>query len=48
MVGAVDRQGVLDQVIGANRQKIETSGEHAGGKRRRRHLDHAAHRHVWP
>ena len=41
-IGTVDRQRVLDQVIGADRQEIDIFEEHAGGEGRRRHLDHGS------
>ncbi len=42
LVGTVDGQRVLDQVVGADRQEIEAAQEEADGERRRRHFDHAA------
>ncbi|MPM60808.1 hypothetical protein SDC9_107662 [bioreactor metagenome] len=43
LVGAVDGQRVLHQVIGADRQEIKVFEEAAHHQRRRRHLDHGAH-----
>ncbi len=42
VVGAVDRQRVLDQVVGAERQEVQLLHEHRQRQRRRRDLDHAA------
>ncbi len=44
IVGAVDRERVLDQVVGADRQEIEVAGEVFQRQRRSGHLDHAADR----
>ena len=43
LVGAVDGQGVLDQVVGADGEKLQPLDEGAERHGRRRHLDHAAH-----
>ena len=45
VVGAVDRQRVLHQVVGADRQEVKALREPGGRQRRRRHFDHAADRH---
>ena len=42
VVGAVDRQRVLDQVVGADRQEIQPADEHADGENGGGDLDHAA------
>ena len=42
LVAAVDRQRVLDQVVGTDREELQPAQEHADGQRRRRNLDHAA------
>ena len=42
VVGAVDGEGVLDQVVGADRQEIEPPHENRQRERRGRDLDHAA------
>ena len=39
-VAAVDRQGVLDQIVGADGEEIGFARQCIGGQRRRRHLDH--------
>ena len=44
VIGTVDGQRVLHQVVGADRQKIQLAGKDAGRQCGRRHLDHAAHR----
>ena len=44
IVGAVDRQGVLDQVVGADGQKIQVLGEGVHRQRRGGNFDHAADR----
>ena len=44
LIGAVDRQRVLDQVVGADREEIGFAGQRVGGERRARHLDHRAER----
>ena len=41
-VGAIDGQGVLNEVIGAQGQKVEVAQKHFDGQRRRRHFDHRA------
>src|SRR6185369_663821 len=41
-VGTVDGQRVLDQVVGADRQEIETAQKKADGQRGGRNFDHAA------
>ena len=44
LVAAVDRQRVLDQIVGADREEIGFAGQRVGGQRRARHLDHRAER----
>ena len=43
VVGTVDGQRVLDQVVGADRKKVELARKSLGIERRRRHFYHAAH-----
>ena len=42
LISAVDGQGVLNQVVGAHRDKIEVPHEQRHGQGRRGHLDHGA------
>src|SRR6516165_10652389 len=42
LVAAVDRQRVLDQIIGADREEIGLGGERVSGQCGTRHLDHRA------
>ena len=44
-IGPVNRQRVLDQVVGANRQKVEIFEEQAHRQSRRRNLDHRPQTH---
>ena len=44
LVAAVDRERVLDEVVGADGEEIALAGERVGGERRARHLDHHAQR----
>jgi len=44
LVGAVDRQRVLDQIVGADGKEIRFAGECVGGQRGAGHLDHRAER----
>src|SRR5438552_1642836 len=44
LVGAIDGECVLDQVVGADRQEIQSLQERVHGKHRRRNLDHPADR----
>ena len=46
IVDPVDRHRVLDQVVGADREKIQTAGENVGADRCRRDLDHATDLHL--
>ena len=46
VIDPVDGQGVLDQIVGADRQEIQVAGEQVGTHRRCRNLDHATHRQV--
>jgi hypothetical protein len=46
IVGAVDCKGVLDQVVGAEREEVELAREPFGGERGGGHLDHAADRRI--
>ncbi len=43
-VGAVDGEGVLNQVVGADRKKIEPAQERPEHQRRRGNFDHGADR----
>ena len=43
VVGAVHRQRVLDEVVGADRQEVELREERGDREHRRRDLDHPAH-----
>ena len=43
LVGAVNAQRILDQVVGADAQEIHLARQGRSGKRGRRHLDHDAH-----
>lgn len=45
LVGPVDGQGVLDQVVGADREEVEVAQEQRDGQRRGGHLDHGAQAH---
>ena len=45
VVRAVDGERVLDQVVGADRQEVETLEERGNREHRRRDFDHAADRH---
>ena len=42
LVGTVDGQRILNQVVGADRQEIEAAQKETDGERRCRHFDHAA------
>ena len=42
LVGAIDRERVLDEVVGADRDEVEVAQERRQHQRRRRHLDHRA------
>jgi hypothetical protein len=44
VVAAVDRERVLNEVVGADREEIRLGGERVGGERRPGHLDHRAER----
>ena len=46
LVGAVDGQGVLHQVVGADREEVHFLRELVGHDRRRRHFDHHPDRDV--
>ena len=46
LVGAIDRQRVLDQIVGADGEEVDFAREQRRGERRRRHFDHDADRHV--
>ena len=46
LVGAIDRQRVLDEIVGADGEEVDLAREQRRGERRRRHLDHDADRHV--
>ena len=43
-VQTIDRQGVLDQVVGADRQKVHAACNRPRRQRRSRNLDHGADR----
>ncbi len=40
IVGAIDGQRVLDQIVGADGEEVDIGGEQVRGQRRRRDLDH--------
>jgi hypothetical protein len=42
LIGAIDRQGVLNQVIRADRQVVEMAQKHLHAQRSSRYLDHGA------
>ena len=44
IVGAIDGQAVLDQIVGADGQEVDFRREQIGGERRGRHFDHRADR----
>ena len=46
IVGTIDRQRVLNEVVGADREKIELPQKHRQRNRRGRNFDHAADQNV--
>src|SRR3546814_1722388 len=46
IVDPVDRQGVLDQIVGADREKSRMTRQHRRHQRSRRHFDDGADRHI--
>ena len=46
IVGAVDREGVLDQIVGSQGQEAQPLHERRQGQGRRRDLDHPADRNA--
>ena len=46
LVGTVDGQRILDQVVGPDRQEIQLLGECTQRQRGSRDFDHAAYRHI--
>jgi hypothetical protein len=45
-VGSVDREQVLDEIVGADAQEIDVLGEEVGGEGGARHFDSQADRQV--
>ena len=46
LVSTVDRQGVLDQIVGADGEEVDLAGQAIGDERRRRHLHHHSQRDI--
>ena len=47
VIGAINRQAVLDQIVGADAEEVRFVSKQIDRQRCRRHFDHDADRHRW-